>query len=1011
MNPALSKEQPLREIGIIKDFDRLDKHGTKIGHILTDTGRENLYFASPEAPSNIMQGQLVTFRRGVFKSDLGNSDKAIAINHLAAEINEPSIRKLCGESLNQVFWTLVAADHLASLDLPSQIIWLKSRVNQLSSMPITAWDSLNLDAIQDQQVWNMIPSNLRIKPVENAKSLFCTEYLSADRIFKGSPASFPPHEEFKRLKVEYVSEWAKQELNLSLDNEQAATVAAVNGDIQVIARAGSGKTRSLVTRAIFLQKHCAVAPHEMLLLAFNNKAAKEIKDRLIKTLKNDVPYVMTFHALAYAIVHPEEDLIYDNSGSNELGASNEVQKIIDDHIQSPIYRSLIMELMLLYFRDDWERIENGKFTMPMEEFLEYRRSLQRESLNGDHVKSYGEKIIANILFEHDIEYKYESNFRWSNINYHPDFMIGNINNGGVIIEYFGLKGDPDYDKMSDEKREFWAKKKEWKFLEYFPSDIAKDGTLKFTSKMVNDLKNLGLAVTRLPEEEIWQRIKSRAIDNFTRAMKQFVGCCRKLNLTEEALENKISAHKSYLRAEEIFLQLGQSIYSGYLRNLIKNQKEDFDGLMWRAVTEIEGSHTKFSRNGGKENGDLRSLRYIMVDEFQDFSEVFLKLLQSIRKHNQFVEFFCVGDDWQAINGFAGSNLKYFENFQEYFANPTKINIQTNHRSAKAIVDVGNSLMVGLGAPAKSRENAEKGKVVIGMLDKFTPTAIEKDRHNGDEITPAILRLVSNYLKQDMNVAILTRTNGSIGYNVNYVKKNKTLSGIENFEEHIRSFFQEEERKRITVSTSHKFKGLESPAVIVIDALERRYPLIHPYWIFLRLFGNGVNQIVAEDMRLFYVALTRAEKSLTIITESNRKSKFLENVEAGLSKTTTGSKAYGSTQKKSPSWVSDLFSALPGQLDWDSLTPIASQGAPKLEIRVRYYAYDKRSNLKRQGFRWENKGNYWHKTIQQEGFDISFILNQEWAKESNFEIMVFSETGTQIFPDKPNPDTAEEDLPF
>lgn len=252
MSPPLSKEQPLREIGIVKDFDRIDKHGTKIGHILTDFSRENLYFASSEAPSDITAGQLVTFERGVFKSDSGNFDKAIAINHLAAEINEPSVRKLCGESLNQIFWSLVAADHLASLDLPSQIIWLKSRVNQLSSMPITAWDSLKLEAIQDPQVWNMIPTNLRVKPLENAISLFHTKYLSADRIFKESPASFPPHEEFKRLKVEYVSEWAKQELNLSLDNEQAAAVAAVSGDIQVIARAGSGKTRSLVTRAIFL---------------------------------------------------------------------------------------------------------------------------------------------------------------------------------------------------------------------------------------------------------------------------------------------------------------------------------------------------------------------------------------------------------------------------------------------------------------------------------------------------------------------------------------------------------------------------------------------------------------------------------------------------------------------------------------------------------------------------------------------------------------------------------------
>ena len=1010
MSPPLSKEQPLREIGIVKDFDRIDKHGTKIGHILTDFSKENLYFASSEAPSDITAGQLVTFERGVFKSDSGNFDKAIAINHLAAEINEPSVRKLCGESLNQIFWSLVAADHLASLDLPSQIIWLKSRFNQLSYMPITAWDSLNLDAIQDPQVWNMIPTNLRIKPLENAKSLFLKEYLSAERIYKESPASYPPHEEFKRLKLEYVSQWVKKEIDLPLDKDQAAVVAAVGDDIQVIARAGSGKTGSLVARAIFLQNHCSVGPEEILLLAFNKKAAKEVKERLEKTLKNNIPHVMTFHALAHAIVHPEEELIYDNSGTNELGASREVQKIIDEHIRSTKYGNQIKELMLLYFRDDWERIENGKFSMPMEEFLEYRRSLQRETLNGDSVKSYGEKLIANILFEHDIEYKYESNFNWSGVNYRPDFMIKNTKNGGIIIEYFGLIGETDYDKMIEDKREFWSKKKEWKLLEYRPSDIAKDGPLKFTSMLLNDLKNCGIKINRLPEEEIWQRIQNRAIDSFTKAMKSFIGRCRKLYLSKEDLQNKISGHNCHLIAENLFLLVGQSIYSSYIDNLIKNKKEDFDGLMWRAVKEINDGGTKFSRNHGKEYGDLRKLRYIMVDEFQDFSEVFLQLLQSIRKHNQLVEFFCVGDDWQAINGFAGSNLKYFENFHDYFPNPVKLNIKTNHRSVQAIVNVGNSLMEGFGVPARSRENADKGEFFIGELDKFKPTAIETDRHINDDITPAILRLVSNYLKQGMDVVILSRINGSIGYSVNYKKDYKNLSGIEKFREHILSFFPETDQKRIEVSTSHKFKGLDKPAVIIIDALERRYPLIHNHWIFMRLFGDSVDQIVAEERRLFYVALTRAKKSLTIITESNRKSKFLENVEAGLSKATKGNKAYGKTQTKSQSWGNDLFSTIPEYLDWNLLTPIASKDDPMLEIQV-HYAYKIKDDLIPQGYKFNMKGKYWSKTIQHEGFEINTILNQEWAKESSVKIMVFSETGTQIYPDKPNPDTTEEDLPF
>ena len=45
-----------------------------------------------------------------------------------------------------------------------------------------------------------------------------------------------------------------------------------------------------------------------------------------------------------------------------------------------------------------------------------RSSLPRETLRGEYVKSFGERLIANTLFEHDIDYRYERNFRWSGVN-------------------------------------------------------------------------------------------------------------------------------------------------------------------------------------------------------------------------------------------------------------------------------------------------------------------------------------------------------------------------------------------------------------------------------------------------------------------------------------------------------------------------------------------------------------------------------------------------------------------
>ena len=314
---------------------------------------------------------------------------------------------------------------------------------------------------------------------------FHSDFLSADLIFANDPdAALLSRDEYNDLKNRFVQSWAKRELDLSLDIEQAATIASTNGNIQVIARAGSGKTRTLVTRAIFLQRHCKIPPRELLLLAFNKKAAQEMKERLAQVLGENLPHVMTFHALAYALVHPDEELIFDDISANQLGLSREVQAIIDKHVRSKEYGHLIRNLMLAHFREDWERIVDGRFQLTMMEFLKHRRALPRESLKGDYVKSFGEKVIANALFEHGIEYKYERNHRWKGVNYRPDFTIPGKPGGGVIIEYFGLTGDPDYDEMSQQKRQFWEKQIEWTFIEFSPKDLMQQGLEAFVTVLI-----------------------------------------------------------------------------------------------------------------------------------------------------------------------------------------------------------------------------------------------------------------------------------------------------------------------------------------------------------------------------------------------------------------------------------------------------------------------------------------------------------------------------------------------
>jgi len=352
----------------------------------------------------------------------------------------------------------------------------------------------------------------------------------------------------------------------------------------------------------------------------------------------------------------------------------------------------------------------------------------------------------------------------------------------------------------------------------------------------------------------------------------------------------------------------------------------------------------------------------MIDEFQDFSTMFFELVSAIRTVNPDVQFFCVGDDWQAIYGFAGSDLRFFTGFAQYFQNTSQHYIATNYRSPKSVVAVGNALMKGRG-PAARAYRGDNGQVQLCKLDEFKPTALEQAQHNWDEITPAVLRLVRRFLDRGMDVVMLSRRNRPPWY-VNYPGATLgTSSELERFAEHVRSFLPEDDRKRVTVSSVHRYKGLEKPTVVVLDAKEGSYPLIHPNWVFLRVFGDTIEEIEEEERRLFYVAITRAKDSLALMTENLRESLYLDDIRRHVRL--------------------DVLS-------WDELPPILSLQGAHVEIRV-FNAFAVKDELKELKYRWNSAGKYWHRSVPEETFSLDTLLTERWARDG-VKVEVWSESG-------------------
>lgn len=850
------------------------------------------------------------------------------------------------------------------------------------------------------------------------------DFLKSEEFFRSQSQGLLSNDEFEVRKLSFVRKWFADRAKAlgakisTPDDEQLAAIAAVNGHVQVVARAGSGKTATLVNRALFLMMHCKVSASSLLLLAFNRKAATEIRRRLLAHLHPDgdnlvqraieqrraaaqrhrrrfdvsdaevesvsevatgfqieLPHVMTFHALAYAIVHPEEAILYNDTDEQNQTLNRVFQSVIDDHLRQPAYQAQVRELMLAHFKEDWGRIVAGGHVLSQEEFLQLRRSLPRESLAGEYVKSWGEKLIADFLFEHDVTYKYERNHWWSGVNYRPDFTIFKTERSGVIIEYFGLAGEPEYDEMSEQKRGYWTKKPNWDLLEFDPQDIAQ-GKEVFWARLKACLEKHAITCRKLSEDEIWLRIRDRSIDRFTKAMVGFVGRCRKQSLMPSTLQQKIDAHSALSPVERMFLRLSKKLYAAYLERLAETGEDDFDGLMQRAAVAVENGCTTFQRKTG--GGDLTALKFVFIDEFQDFSDLFFRLLQSIRKVNPEAYLFCVGDDWQAINGFAGSNLLFFEKFNKFIGEGRQLYISTNYRSVQSVVGIGNALMSGFGKPAVARQEAKTGEVVLVDTSKFQPSEIEKRDHSGDIITPMAFRLAKRSLLAGHDVVLLARMN-ALPWHINFINPGDG-KGLDGYLALIRSLFPPDLGERITISTAHSYKGLQKPAVIMLDAVAKRFPLVHPDWVFSRILGNSVEKIIQEERRLFYVALTRAIDKLIIITDGNSQSPFLDDIQSRMSLTS---------------------------IDWNDYPAGPAHGRPRsLVVKIfntsRFVqaggTYAIREQLKACGYRFQNTGQAcWTKPFLTEGFDLASIRHELWGQGADgVTVAIHGEDEQQVF---------------
>ena len=201
---------------------------------------------------------------------------------------------------------------------------------------------------------------------------FETDFLNAYDFYQKSLSQKLTFTEYKDCRRKFIKNWFSNSNNFSsqhnFDDEQIDAIGAFEGHILTAARAGSGKTATLTAKVIFLNKHCRIPEESILVLAFNKMAAEELTHRLEQLSGKIFPHVMTFHALAYAFVHPEESILYDvTDGPQYKGRF--LQSIVDEYIRSEDRHQLVKDIMLLHFRDEWISIRQGGYNLSPDEML------------------------------------------------------------------------------------------------------------------------------------------------------------------------------------------------------------------------------------------------------------------------------------------------------------------------------------------------------------------------------------------------------------------------------------------------------------------------------------------------------------------------------------------------------------------------------------------------------------------------------------------------------------------